>query len=336
MKNIKNFLIILIVAFIAVTYNSCDKDQMRDSNKSLKSLTLDIDSYNSLKGNLATDFTSSELIYSKSNGKFISHTDLQSKNNSNDTESLIISSSLINLNNLNDVFSVEDLSVIAITLFKEDSSDFIEGIAVHLLDSNNEVKLYIYNNTNNNVYEKIDLDAKEVDNFKYDHIFYISKKFFPGKDIESLVINTINDFTTEDEIDDFSILEIVSRLGADSTPKNYTLTHVDDEYGNGKPCGLVPLCWNGGNNTYCAPFAQGCRVRGGCGITSVEGAFTQLNMTSEKAQFSSTLPNNILYSLKDELESFLVGNFLIESYYSISKYFEETLDAELLYTILTS
>lgn len=336
MKINKNFLIILTIAFM---YNSCDKSNEVFTDESSNSLEFNIDSYTSFKSNLTTDFTSSELVFSKKAKSFAPYDGLLTlKDSSSENETLNISASLIDLENLNEAFNIESSSVIASTLFKDNESDIISGICIYLVDNENDLKLYIYKRDGGNIFQKINMDAKKVSDFMYDHLFYISKEFFPGKDIESLVVNNVNEFTSEDYIDDFSILEVVSRFGFNNNYDNFNFLSDNTTFNKGKPCGAVPLCQNGGANSYCAPFAQGCRVQGGllhvCGKLSTSVKFADFNMNNERAEFDSILPNELLYSLRDELELYVIGGFLTESYYTLTKQFEETLDVELLTEIL--
>ncbi len=338
MKKIKFFSWVLSAFLIISVFESCNKDDTMSTNLELNSLKLNTNLYNTWKQDLATSTTTSEILFLKDKKQFKSQNDLiNARKNSENLQTLTISSSVIDLENLNDVFNIESTSVTAITLFKDSDSEIARGIVIHHYESNGEdMKLYIYNIVNENTFEKINIDAKVVNEFTYDQLFYISKEYFPGKDIETLIINNINDYTSENKFDDFSILEIVSRLGTESKYDNFSFTdvYIDGEISDGKACGIVPLCWNGATNTYCAPFAQGCRVKGGCGVLTVADRFSQEGMDDENTEFNSILPSELLYSFRDELELYFIGNFLIESYYTTTKHFEETIDVELLLEIL--
>lgn len=322
-----------------VLYNSCDENNITDTDHLSNSLKLDNDLYNSIKDEFATDFITSELAFSKSKRQFTTADLTTSNNNTSEIETLNISSSLVNLENLNTLFNIQSTSVVVATLFKDGVSGSVSGFAIYHVDSGNKMKLNVYS-LENSVFKKIEMDAEKVDDFKYDHILYISKEFFPGKDIESLAINTVNDFSSEFQPDDFSILEVVSRLGHDNRYDNFNLQNISEGFKSGKPCGQVPLCRNGGNNTYCAPFASGCRVRGGvltiCPKITVSEKLNENNMNSEQDLFDSLLHNKTLYSLKDDLELYVIGGFLVESYYSVAKQFDETIDVELLLEILVN
>lgn len=337
MKKSKISLWILAAILIIISVESCVTEEVIITDSNINNIKLNVDVYNNLKSN-ATAETSSEVLFNRVVKQFISQTLLsEARADSEDWESLVISSSVLSIENLNDIFNEEATSIIGLTLFKETESELVSGIAIHHQEVNDtNIKLYVYNSISEENFERISMDAKRVSEFTYDQLFYISKEFFPGRDMETLVVENINDYAVDDKIDDFAIIEVVSRLGGNNNYRNFEISSGIDEYidDGGKACGVVPLCWSGGPNTYCAPFAQGCRVKGGCARISVSERFSDSNLNTEQSEFESTLPNQLLYNLKDNLDNYKVGKFLVESYYSVSKQFNETLDTELLLKIL--
>ena len=354
---LKTLSTLISIAFVIVLVHSCSEDDNKVNSADLSSqLKIRFDKLYEMEAKESYSKKSDELVFLKNSNFLLEPFQAKARASEFDIETISIQTSVVNRDNLNDVFSLIDKSrtVLALTLL-EDENKICDGLIIHYSDNKGNLKLEAFKKGNEScIFEYVDFPANLVSTFTLNNLLFVARSIFPSRDITTFGVSDINNVEPTNKYDDISLLRFASKynllqfqstlkgdnisgqivISKQSRINNPELPGFEDG-GGSEPCAVaVHHCHNGTPRlTSCQPFAGGCREPLSCGYSATLSELQTNQMSTESQIFESNLSEETLYSFRDWLNNQQNGQFYHDAYYSMSPHFQETLDLELLYDL---
>lgn len=347
-----NFLHPMVFGLIIMAVFSCTKqgDGLNDMShlgsgkldfsRKIKIDTIKISQLRNLSYNLVHD----DLTFFRRSNVLIPVNGDENYNKKDEIEKISLQTSIVDKENLNDVFKFIDESkkVLAITLLEDNSLNY-DGLILYYSDVNGNLRLESYRKVDNvNVFEIIPFPANQVSGFTLNNLLFLARNSFPKRNIITYGIRKIGDIKPNNPIDNISMLDFAVKNKLLKNAERYReLINQTSEYENqGKAapgCAVaVHHCMNGDRSQICHPFAGGCRDRQNCPKDEVEFTLLAENMDIEHQNFISNLVDQELYDFRDWLIGTPKGEFYTGAYYELSAAFKESLSIDLLLEVVSA
>lgn len=224
------------------------------------------------------------------------------------------------------------LELLSVVRYLDPSSGLTEGITNYLY-SISDKKMYVntYNVVNNN-HTLISGYPKIVNDVLFDDIMHVQNTLFSGNDVDVITSNYERDL--DFDYNDLYLEHMTTTFENNNWimsveyPNDPTLT--EPSFGNGdKPCSAAVMACTRGNGPRCT--MHGCRED--CLKDLLTGKYSAANLISEYNTFELNLPNNLLYSLRDDIKNTEIGSQLSALYYIVGGHFRSTVNTQMLIDI---
>ncbi|MCC5946618.1 MAG: hypothetical protein JJT94_16930 [Bernardetiaceae bacterium] len=342
---------LLLLAVFVFGLSGCQEEReiLLNSNKAETThLKIDFNRLHEITKNEAFNKLSDDLWFIE--GQNILLNPVATNTFSSNTETIVIETSEVSQENLNELFTLDDQSkiVLAVTLLEDDNENY-DGLLIHFSDADGNLKLEAFHRENlaDSTFEKVDFPANLVTAFKLDNILYMARAIFPKRNIityGSSAISSIIPTNTYDDIDllhfasAYNLFHYQSALKEVRDPSD-TLDPNDPESpgGGSRPCAIaVHHCMSGDSRRInCQPLIGGC-VPPICNRWEALMAAQAYQMTNEYELIESNLIEDSLYNFRDWLYEQPKGRLYHDGYYHTSEHFKESLDIELIYDLAST